>query len=141
MREGLFVQNTSRTLLPLSPRWEIYNFGESVCFYKIYKSRVQGIGYVAPCMTLLNFFQSTFVRLMSPAIHITDLGSFTIISSSALHNCSMYTQLLLGGLYTEQTTKELELNNQIQHTTTSHVVVSGKFSLNSLLMHKMNTPP
>ena len=32
---------------------------------------------------------------MSPAIHITDLGSFTMISSSALHNCSMYSQLLL----------------------------------------------
>ena len=54
-------------------------------------------------MTL--FFQSTFGRLMSPAIQITDFGNFTIISSSALHNCPTYAQLLLGGLYTEQTTK------------------------------------
>ena len=73
---------------------------------------------------MILFFQSTFGRLKSPAIHIIDLGNFVIISSSALHNCSMYSQSLLGDLYTEQTIKELKLDNCIQHTTTSHVVVS-----------------
>ena len=84
-------------------------------------------------------FQSTFGRLMSPAIHITDLGSFTVISSSALHNCSMYA-LLLGGLYTEdnQGARVGKLNTAHNQ---SICCIGDKFSLNSLLMHKMNTPP
>ena len=59
----------------VTPRHEIYiyNLGESMC---LYKSRVQGDKVCSSMNDVI--FQSTFGRLMSPAIHITDLRSFTI---------------------------------------------------------------